>query len=333
VHILRLVAVVAAIATPGVARAAGTPQQKCQAAKSKLVGKYTDCEEKAAAKQYLTGDTVVYNKVIYQCRTKLSSGWQKADAAAVAVGVACPEYPLGESDFQAVIDALTTRIATALSGGGLDEHFCGNGAVDGGEDCDQSNLNGQTCVTRGFVSGSLRCGVGCTFDTSGCFATRFVDNGDGTIADHQTRLQWEKKGNLDGAPNLGDPHDADNTYAWSDFTRNDGTGFLDGLNTCSSNGGTAVDTAGFAGKCDWRLPSITELRTIFDPNGGRCLDLGGIGACIDPIFGPTALNEYWSATPLTARVDTAWLIDFNAGFVTYGLKVDAQSVRAVRTSP
>ncbi len=30
-------------------------------------------------------------------------------------------------------------------------------------------------------------------DTSGCSASRFVDNGDGTVSDLQTGLMWEKK--------------------------------------------------------------------------------------------------------------------------------------------
>src|SRR5215470_10946369 len=70
---------------------------------------------------------------------------------------------------------------------------CGDGIVEGGEDCNVGTLNGATCQSEGFAGGTLTCGTGCAFDTSKCFPTRFVDNGDGTITDHQTRLQWEKK--------------------------------------------------------------------------------------------------------------------------------------------
>ena len=45
---------------------------------------------------------------------------------------------------------------------------CGNGVLDDGEVCDGDNLGGQTCVSRGFTSGTLGCTTVCTFDTSGC---------------------------------------------------------------------------------------------------------------------------------------------------------------------
>ncbi len=48
---------------------------------------------------------------------------------------------------------------------------CGDGVIQGnyGETCDGSNLNGHTCVTQGFVSGSLACNPACTgFVTSTC---------------------------------------------------------------------------------------------------------------------------------------------------------------------
>lgn len=46
--------------------------------------------------------------------------------------------------------------------------YCGNGVIDGGEQCDGSNLNGATCATQGFSSGTLSCSSSCTFDTSSC---------------------------------------------------------------------------------------------------------------------------------------------------------------------
>ncbi len=46
---------------------------------------------------------------------------------------------------------------------------CGNNTVEGNEVCDGADLGGETCVTRGFLSGDLACAVGCAaFDTSGC---------------------------------------------------------------------------------------------------------------------------------------------------------------------
>ncbi|MFH0814721.1 MAG: hypothetical protein V1902_01325 [Candidatus Falkowbacteria bacterium] len=45
---------------------------------------------------------------------------------------------------------------------------CGNAVVETGEGCDGANLNGQSCVTLGFVGGSLSCSANCTFNNSGC---------------------------------------------------------------------------------------------------------------------------------------------------------------------
>jgi hypothetical protein len=77
---------------------------------------------------------------------------------------------------------------------------CGNGAIDPGEQCDQDNLNGQTCVALGYGTGTLTCGAGCLFNESGCYTDRFTDNLDGTITDHQTGLLWEKKADFDNVP-------------------------------------------------------------------------------------------------------------------------------------
>lgn len=54
--------------------------------------------------------------------------------------------------------------------GACDVPTCGDGAqtVDPGEQCDGSNLDGQSCVSLGFDGGSLSCTSSCTFNTSSC---------------------------------------------------------------------------------------------------------------------------------------------------------------------
>jgi len=50
--------------------------------------------------------------------------------------------------------------------------MCGNGLLNGSEVCDGSNLNGQTCVSRGYAGGTLACNSSCTgFNTAGCYTT------------------------------------------------------------------------------------------------------------------------------------------------------------------
>jgi hypothetical protein len=57
--------------------------------------------------------------------------------------------------------------------------YCGNGTIDPGEDCDYTNLGGETCESLGFGGGVLACSESCTFDTSGCTPLPFC--GDSTI--------------------------------------------------------------------------------------------------------------------------------------------------------
>lgn len=47
---------------------------------------------------------------------------------------------------------------------------CGDAIVNAAEECDGTNLAGQTCVTQGFGSGTLTCDASCAFDTSACAA-------------------------------------------------------------------------------------------------------------------------------------------------------------------
>lgn len=45
---------------------------------------------------------------------------------------------------------------------------CGNGIIEGSEQCDGINLYGATCQSRGYASGSLSCAIDCSFDVFSC---------------------------------------------------------------------------------------------------------------------------------------------------------------------
>jgi len=45
---------------------------------------------------------------------------------------------------------------------------CGNGIIEGGENCEGDNLNNQTCLSLGYGPGNLTCDIACSFDTFNC---------------------------------------------------------------------------------------------------------------------------------------------------------------------
>ena len=47
-------------------------------------------------------------------------------------------------------------------------NLCGNGVLDPGEDCESVLALSDTCLSRGFDTGTLGCGADCRFDTSRC---------------------------------------------------------------------------------------------------------------------------------------------------------------------
>ncbi len=188
-------------------------------------------------------------------------------------------------------------------------------------------------------------------------APRFEDCGDGTVADHQTGLQWEKKTGTVGSDvfcetaGCPDPHVVNNRYEWSNTgTVPDGGAFTDFLaringdptvvaaTTSEALGDPAADpTVCFAHHCDWRLPAIGELRTLLigpDAAPGQATTCGG-APCIDPDFaavgGPTASSSYWPVSTDAFFTDFAWDANFADGLVgNFGDKLLDHYVRAVR---
>ena len=315
---------------------AATPEAQCQSGKNKAAGSYVACRHKAEAKLATSGDTAKYATSIAKCESKLASTWAKHEANAASKGSACLDGASTVPQFKAVMDDHTANVADALAGNG--PVGCGNGFLNAGEQCDTNNLNGATCVSQGFAFGTLQCSASCTFDTSGCQAVRFTDNGDGTVYDAMTGLTWEKKGHLDGTPvtcasaaACPDPHDADNEYTYSSDnpTGPPGTAFTVFLAQLNAGGG-------FAGHTDWRLPTLEELQGLVDyadatdPTVLAPFDAGCSPVCDGVACSCTSSGRTWTNDLLPSIDGNAWTVEFADGSVINDTRDTNYNARAVR---
>ncbi len=161
-------------------------------------------------------------------------------------------------------------------------------------------------------------------------ACRFHDNGDGTVTDYDTGLQWEKKNSPDGIAYPPNPHDIDNVYEFSlaGPSLADGSAFTDFLGRLNGSTDNPFDiqpcvydtftetvSGGFAGRCDWRLPTMAELEGLF---GGQ----GFLGLRND--------GTYLASSSQTTDLGRVWYADYGNGVLGTVSKTTAQSVVAVR---
>ena len=127
-------------------------------------------------------------------------------------------------------------------------------------------------------------------------ATRFVDNGDGTITDTNSGLMWSKDStslkNVDHAT-------AERLCAGLDL----------------------------AGHTDWRLPTVEELFALADrTRHSPAIDTDS--------FPDTESDWYWTSTITAWSSDRAWVVGFDYGSVSSGHRLNYNAcVRAVRSVP
>ena len=122
--------------------------------------------------------------------------------------------------------------------------FCGDGLINqAGEQCEGTNLNGQSCQSLGFISGTITCSAACTFDVTACVVevcNDGLDNNNNALIDCQDPAC------------ASDPLCASGVETFcEDFTDNDGDGLVD----CEDQ--TACQT----------LPACTPGNTA---TGGSC---------------------------------------------------------------
>jgi hypothetical protein len=137
---------------------------------------------------------------------------------------------------------------------------------------------------------------------------RFTDNGDGTVTDEITGLMWKvcsEGQSYDGVGGSCDGSAA--SYTWQEALQQAG----------------AVNTGGYAGHNDWRLPNQKELSSIVERQ------------CVDPainleVFSATPSVWFWSASPYAGCSDRAWYVNFYGGGDFFSNLSSNGAVRLVR---
>lgn len=203
--------------------------------------------------------------------------------------------------------ALITQTPTLLNDTGITTGFDFTNNVIGG--CSVDAIDQQDCSHGRDAQTLTKTGDGAAgfdFTRLNADGTEYTGSGDyssnpwACVKDNHTGLIWEVKtpaGN-------GDIHAADNTYRWGGKTAlltadygaryDDWNSLVDGSNNNN-----------LCGFNNWRVPNINELTSIVH------LGKSDGTAAIDTDFFPnTAINKYWSASPL-ADIYNAWMFDFD----------------------
>lgn len=157
------------------------------------------------------------------------------------------------------------------------------------------------------------------------------------VKDNVTGLIWEVKTDDSGL------HDKDDRYNWysTDTATNGGSNGFDNDDGAICFGYTAGNAATYCnteayvnrvnatGLCGansgWRLPNVTELRSIVDLSRNK--------PSIDPAYFPnTAQDWYWVGTPDAADTTNAMNVSFHSGAVGEYGRSKQDAVRLVRSS-
>jgi len=137
-------------------------------------------------------------------------------------------------------------------------------------------------------------------------ANRYSDQGDGTIVDTKTNLQWMQFAlgqSWNGRINLSEAK----RYNWQEA-----------LNAAD----TLNQTGGFAGYQDWRVPTIDELKTL--------VERGKKPAINHAVFPATPLSLFWSSTSAVHVNHSAWAVYFYGGSAYWYGKTSYYYLRLVR---
>ena len=349
---LILLALIGPFTTPllPLAVASVTPAQVCQASKGKEAGKYALCRQRAEAKYAVSGNQEDLTKDLDMCARKLAVKWPTLELRA---GGACITSG-DQAGIQNAVDKATANIATFLAGGVLSECDADLQTCDvDRQACDadlqacrfESFINLRCCfnnqtlnsVCQGDLArcqqaphaATLQTGQTQCWDASGALmpctgtgqdgelkqgvARAYEDNGDGTITDPNTGLMWET------LSDDGSIHDKDNVYTWA--------------NAFSKI--ASLNTGGFGGYYDWRLPNRSELDSLVALNATgtsvpSAFNTGCTAGCTIFSCSCTQAEAYWTSSTYQNNPQLAWFVYFVGGSVNAAYKTENIYVRAVR---
>lgn len=90
---------------------------------------------------------------------------------------------------------------------------------------------------------------------------------------------------------------------------------------------TLCEDLNYAGYTDWRLPDVRELASIVDFGKATAPRIN------TTYFLNTASGYYWISTTYAPLSTSAWVIDFNSGNLSTGVKTVKYYVKCVRAGP
>ena len=155
-------------------------------------------------------------------------------------------------------------------------------------------------------------------------ADRYRDNGNGTVTDVNTGLQWMRcsLGQTWGSRTCNGKAEA---YPWQVA--------LDAADALNRQGG-------YADHQDWRVPTKEELQTLVYCSSGQPKAWNDTGhlcrsdyerpTLYQSVFPNTPVELYWSSSVYAFNPDGAWLVYFYDGYVNIATKGDDHHARLVR---